>query len=120
VAVCRIVAHGLQERRSSIAAMNFWVVVYPAPGLAFHKICSMAKVMSAGDTNVRALSVPFFPFDQDVISLHRPSALREVLVDGDLSILYETSRVCAPSVPRRAMHIGCISQQLQAPVCATA
>jgi hypothetical protein len=69
------------------------VAAYPEAGLAFHRILDLAQVMHAGDTRVSDLRVPYFAFDKDVLSLHRPSAVKELLVDADMSILHEASQV---------------------------
>lgn len=58
----------------------------------------MANVTNWGDTKVRDLHVHYFPFDRDLLSMHRPTALHELLVDSDPAILHEAALVCLPFI----------------------
>lgn len=79
-------------REASTAAQPaFWVAVYPEAGLAFHRILSIAGV--AAVTKVSDMPLHYFPFDKDVLSMHRPEVLKELLTDSNPAILSETARV---------------------------
>lgn len=73
--------------------MTFWVAVHPAAGLAFHKILLASHASSGSDTKIRDLGTPCFAFDRDLLTLHRPDAFKQVYVDGNLSIVHETTQV---------------------------
>ena len=100
---CRLLDHerGSRNRRGATAATaapphpTFWIAAYPAAGLAFHKILSLAHLADGNDVRVRGVAVPYFALDQDVLTLHRPTALKEAMVDGDFSILHEMSQARA-------------------------
>jgi hypothetical protein len=55
---------------------------------------SLTNATVASEARIRDLPITLFPFDRDVLSLHRPAAFKEVIVDGSLSILHETAQVC--------------------------
>lgn len=66
--------------------------VYPEAGQAFHRILSTAG--EAACTKTSDLPLHYFPFDRDVISMHRPQVLKELLTDSNPAALDETAMVC--------------------------
>lgn len=98
--LCPVAANSsLQIRRlweksnagSSAAQPSFWIAVYPELGLAFQRILSLAGVSAV--TKVSEMPLHYFPFDKDVLSMHRPEAVKELLTDSNPAILSETARV---------------------------
>jgi hypothetical protein len=80
-------------RESATAAQPaFWVAAYPEAGLTFNKILNTADV--AAVTKVSDFPVHYFPFDKDVLSMHRPEVVKELLTDSNPASLSETARVC--------------------------
>jgi hypothetical protein len=96
-----VAASGQGATGASSLGKTFWVMAYPAAGLAFHKVMGMASATIGTETRIRDLPVSLFAFDRDVLSLHRPAAFKEVLVDGNLSILHEIAQVRALSPATR-------------------
>lgn len=95
-------ACSLWEKRTARAPATagqpaFWVSVYPEVSQVFHRILSTAGESAC--TKTSDLPLHFFPFDRDVLSMHRPQVLKELLTDSNPAALDETALVCAPCQP---------------------
>lgn len=65
----------------------------------FHRILSTAGESAC--TKTSDLPLHFFPFDRDVLSMHRPQVLKELLTDSNPAALDETALVCAAPLASR-------------------
>lgn len=105
LAVHRLHEKGRAERGAGAAHPSFWVAAYPPAGLAFQRILATAGALAAGDCRLRNLRAHFWPFGRDVLSMHRPQAMREMLVDNNPAILHETAMVRRVSRRQRGSHV---------------
>jgi hypothetical protein len=84
-----------KDGSASAAQPAFWVAVYPEVGLSFQRMLSIAGI--AAVTKVSEMPVHYFPFDKDLLCMHRPEAVKELLTDSNPAILSECARVrCLP------------------------
>lgn len=67
--------------------------MYPEVGLSFQRILHTAGI--AAVTKVSEMPLHYFPFDKDLLCMHRPEVVKELLTDSNPAILSETARVRA-------------------------
>lgn len=94
---CRLRDKKNKDTSASTAQPAFWVAVYPEVGLSFQRILSTAGI--AAVTKVSEMPLHYFPFDKDVLCMHRPEAVKELLTDSNPAILSETARVRSVAAP---------------------
>lgn len=80
----------------------FWVSVYPEAGQVFHRILSTAG--EAACTKTSDLPLHYFPFDRDVLSMHRPEVIKELLTDSNPAALDETAQVRVDAMHQSHSH----------------
>ncbi|KAF9451398.1 ATP binding protein [Macrolepiota fuliginosa MF-IS2] len=90
VKLTKIIADQIKRHGRESQKRNYTLILVPRPSTLVSRILEEEGVL--GEVNISAYNLQFIPLADDVISLERDNAFKELWVDGDETMIYDSAQ----------------------------